>query len=839
MRPKLRDKDNVDSHTGWGRHLLVVTALLAVLVAGIVAAPPATAGQLSITIDKAAQHAYVYDDAKIIKVIPVSTGANDATPNGDFAIYSKSYWATASSEGTVKMQFMSRFLGGYGMHAIPRKNGVPLSTPLGQYPVSHGCVRMADPDAEWVYDNLPIGTPVHIINKFSGTATPPREVEPPPPEGGVPVAAGDLDGDGTPELITGAGNYRPSDIRIWREQTNNLLELNQTSAYAAALPGGVNVAAGDLDGDGKAEVITGAGRGGGPHVRVFDMVGNTLTVNAERYAYDPAFTGGVTVAVGDVSAAHPGNELITGAGPGGGPYVRVWALEAGNLVELYGFYAYTPSFPGGVDVASGNVETTRPGDEIITGAGPGGGPYLRAWSLTSGTAVEVSGMYAYNASFPGGLHVGVGDVDPAHAGAEIIVGPGRGGGPHVRVLELTGGSAWSEYRGFYAYDPSFPGGVLPAAADLDHDGVTEIVTGPGPGGGPYLRIWDPTPTPPVEETALMVDPPTYAGGTEVAAGNLDGGSSAALVTAEQVGGDPYVRVFRSPGTSPITFNEVAATLVYQAGFTGGVDIASGNLDTTSPGDELVTGPGPGGGPHVRVWALTGTSFAEKAATMAYGSGFGGGVHVAVGDLDPSNPGDELVTGPGPGGGPHVRVWKLSGGVLSEVAGFYAYDPAFGGGVNVAVGDIDPTHPGDELITGAAGGGGPMVRVWELSGGTVTPIASFYAYSSSFSGGVDVAAGNVDTTNPGDELITGPGPGGGPHVRVWSLGPSGTTPSELAGFYAYSTGFTGGVHVAAGSVVGGASAEILTGSGPGGRPDTRIFSMSGTNITPLSGFLTRG
>jgi hypothetical protein len=60
--------------------------------------------------------------------------------------------------------------------------------------------------------------------------------------------------------------------------------------------GGVHVAAGDITGDGVAEIITGAGAGGGPHVRAVSVTGATLTEVASFYAYDPAFFGGVRVA---------------------------------------------------------------------------------------------------------------------------------------------------------------------------------------------------------------------------------------------------------------------------------------------------------------------------------------------------------------------------------------------------------------------------------------------------------------------------------------------------------------------------------------------------------------
>jgi hypothetical protein len=108
---------------------------------------------------------------------------------------------------------------------------------------------------------------------------------------------------------------------------------------------------------------------------------------------------------------------------------------------------------------------------------------------------------------------------------------------------------------------------------------------------------------------------------------------------------------------------------------------------------------------------------------------------------------EIITGAGrPGGGPHVRAFSLAGGTPTEVASFFAYDPAFSGGVTVAAADLT----GDgvaEIISGAGPGGGPHVRAFSLAGGTPTEVASFFAYDPAFSGGVSVAAADLNRIVP--------------------------------------------------------------------------------------------
>jgi len=223
-----------------------------------------------------------------------------------------------------------------------------------------------------------------------------------------------------------------------------------------------------VDGDGRAEIITGAGPGGGPHVRAFSLVGGTPVEIASFFAYDANFTGGVLVAAGDVTGDGRA-AIITGTYQSGGP-VRVFTLGPGGMTEHAHFFPYTSAFKGAVRVGTADIN----GDgvaEIITGAGPGGGPHVRAFAVVGAGLTESASFYAYDPAFCDigivdpdptlcdGVYVGGGDVN-GDGVAEIITGTNRQGGP-LRVFQI--GPGVTELTSFYPYFEAFVGPVYVAA----------------------------------------------------------------------------------------------------------------------------------------------------------------------------------------------------------------------------------------------------------------------------------------------------------------------------------------------------------------------------------------
>jgi hypothetical protein len=208
----------------------------------------------------------------------------------------------------------------------------------------------------------------------------------------------------------------------------------------------------------------------------------------------------------------------------------------------------------------------------------------------------------------------------------------------------------------------------------------------------------------------------------------------------------------------------------------------------------------GGPPLVDVAAPGGATLARFAP---FESTFTGGVRAAAGELDGNPATVEVVAVPGPGGGPRVQVYAVgtADGSVAKLADFFALEDTFRDGLRVAVGNLDPSSPTDEIVVGADAGGGPRVRTFNLVGGRpeqlAGPLGNFFAFEDTFRGGVRVAVGNLLGTIGGpDQLVVGAGTGGAPRVQAFGLDGVATQSFFAPGL----TGF-GGVNVGFGALNG--------------------------------------
>ncbi|GEM_PF-2112343 len=264
------------------------------------------------------------------------------------------------------------------------------------------------------------------------------------------LAMGDIDKDGEDEIIVGSGLTARPHVVVYEK--NGYKRGIDYRPYDINFFGGVDVAAADIDNDGKDEIVTSQFTDGNL-VKVYKY-------NDEREllaAWRPfgSFDGGVTVSAGDVDG-DGADEVICGASVGGGPHIRVYDVTAGAAtLKPISFFAFHPNSRSGVDVAGGDVDGDGKAEIAVTQLF-----YEEAWTKVYryNDAQEIMGEWR---AFPAGVRSG-GNVemfDISNNGRDqVLVGPNMGGGPQVLGFEYDG----ELLLNFFAYATTFRGGVVPA-----------------------------------------------------------------------------------------------------------------------------------------------------------------------------------------------------------------------------------------------------------------------------------------------------------------------------------------------------------------------------------------
>ncbi|MGL4420412.1 MAG: beta strand repeat-containing protein, partial [Gemmataceae bacterium] len=197
------------------------------------------------------------------------------------------------------------------------------------------------------------------------------------------------DGDNLRETVTINGSRIP---------TNPFVVTPERRDPSMAF-GSPEITIADVNGDNTPDFIVAAGVGQAPLVTIIDgnsvLNGNTIDIStlkpsqilAQFYAFEPTFFGGVNVAAGNLNGT-AGAELVIGANAGGGQRVVAFQYNKGTSPDPFNamtpfnipnkgssFFVFdeNPNFRGGVNIALGDVN----GDgqlDLICGAGVGGGP---------------------------------------------------------------------------------------------------------------------------------------------------------------------------------------------------------------------------------------------------------------------------------------------------------------------------------------------------------------------------------------------------------------------------------------------------------------------------------
>jgi CSLREA domain-containing protein len=247
-------------------------------------------------------------------------------------------------------------------------------------------------------------------------------------KGGVRVATGDVTGDGIDDFIAGAGLGGRGRIRVFDGETLEPVAgaLGDFSAYGNFYRGGVFVANGDVNGDGHADVIVSPSAGSHNEVRIFSGADGSM-LNAFQALNRGS--GGVRVAAGDVNGDGLADIIV---GSGLGSKVRVFDALSGTILPGGDIAAFERSFRGGVFVAAGDVNNDGI-DDIIASAGSKSATIK---TFEQGVPEPNNRTFsAYSGAFRG-VHVAAGDIN-GDGVADIIATKGGKTDGKLHVFQGT------------------------------------------------------------------------------------------------------------------------------------------------------------------------------------------------------------------------------------------------------------------------------------------------------------------------------------------------------------------------------------------------------------------
>lgn len=313
-------------------------------------------------------------------------------------------------------------------------NGAVHAVPVDR----EGVGTIIDDDQPAVFAGSATGSKVEVIDSITGTVLRSFDAFESSFRGGVRVASGDVTGDGLDDIITATGTGGGARVRVFdgADMSANPQPILTFQPYPRSYRGPVNVAAGDVNGDGRAEIIVGAAAGSLPELRVFDLeyngTANPTPTLLSKFKAFPKVSGGVRVAAGDIDGDGLTEWIVTS---GTSSEVRVFDGDGTPITKFQGF---------GKTVRTGAVATAGDldadgRDELILGTAKGAAQI--ATFAFNGAAFAPVKTFSPLASIAG-LRLAVADINRDGI-AEIVAAQAAGSRSELQLLNSDTGSRLS------------------------------------------------------------------------------------------------------------------------------------------------------------------------------------------------------------------------------------------------------------------------------------------------------------------------------------------------------------------------------------------------------------
>lgn len=293
---------------------------------------------------------------------------------------------------------------------------------------------------------------VRIVNPKKQTILREFLVLPRADRNGVHVSAGDVTGDHKAEIVIGTGVGSDPLVKIFTDQGTLLAQFNP---YPASRKIGVAVATGDVDGDGTAEILT-IPAASAAQVRIFKYSASSrkVTVVTQSFVYPTAAHNGFTIETGDLNLDGKA-EFIVAARTNGSTVSTFRVTSDKKIVRLLKFSPYNYTFATGITTAVGDVNGDGRGD-ILTTAGPNYYSHVKAFT-TAGKLI--AGFLPASTAYRGGVDLTTFDVN-GDGRDEVITATYGTGDPGIRTFRYSGATkTFSRIQSYFVFPRTMQDGL--------------------------------------------------------------------------------------------------------------------------------------------------------------------------------------------------------------------------------------------------------------------------------------------------------------------------------------------------------------------------------------------